>query len=55
MFIFTSYVLFRKASPMWEEFVANATKRKALKNLQGNRSEAELHQRLVQVLRGNKR
>ena len=40
---------------MWEEFVANATKRKAKINLQGNRSEAELHQKLVTVLRGNKR
>ena len=46
-------VLFRKASQMWEEFVANAIKRKAMKNLQGNRSEAELHQKLVTVLREN--
>ena len=40
---------------MWEEFVANATKRKAKINLQGNRSEAELQQKLVTVLQGNKR
>ena len=40
---------------MWEEFVSNATERKMMRNLQGNRSEAEINQSLVTMLRINKK
>jgi len=45
----------RRASQMWEEFVSNATERKIMRNLQGNRSEAEINQSLVTMLRINKK
>ena len=50
-FLKASCHCFRRASPMWEEFVTNAESRKVVSSLDGDNSEASITQKLRLLLR----